>query len=416
MSAIMGERNLATSSSGLPFLSPVLFLLLLLLSAPQLMAAPRIDYNQCMADCETAFPNVVQSETSCAHTLTSIHYDMGPLRDFLLSDHRCRGRFRKACMAWKKQAIGALERLSSLTLGSHDCRSLDAQAIASESAIFDAIISCRGDGKVTDFHDLLGRKRSYINKINAKQPRYKVTLRRFGTTPGEGGRSPQCSPGDKPRAYYLWPLLQFRNALVALAPYQHCISQCRKPTEGERALWHLEETFPGLMRAVKARAAAGQVALDKHLAGRVRQGLPDVPCHAITVELELSRKRVERLQLAQARLAALLALDRPPEPAVEALVAEVTAVAAAHDVLEWGRVKQECLKVDASASLLDEKRHAILVALALGDPFSLKAVETFRFAGKRGAACQWTGECQVPLQCQDKTCQGIPAASRSRPT
>jgi hypothetical protein len=54
----------------------VLFLLLLLLSAPQLMAAPRIDYNRCMADCETAFPNVLQSETTCAQTLTSIHYDM----------------------------------------------------------------------------------------------------------------------------------------------------------------------------------------------------------------------------------------------------------------------------------------------------------------------------------------------------
>ncbi len=406
VSATQGGAAARTSSSNSAASPPVLLLLLATFLFSSSPAAARVSYDVCVDRCEAAFPNVVDSEKSCAATITDIHFDLGKVRDFLQEKHRCRGRFRKTCKAWKENAIASLERLSTLTLESSDCRELDAAAIRTEVALFDGIHSCRGDKIVTDIHDLLGHKASYLNQLNALGTRYKFGSERFGMGPDDGGRSPVCDYGQKPRRYYVWPLLQFYLALDSVGAWQSCMSKCRKPTPAQLHLWKVEERFYALKATLKELGTEVHRRRNDRRQRRRAEALPDHGCRPFSEAADAVAGLEGTAESAEQRLVALLGSEKPPTRPVTELASDVDAVAKGLEAIDLDAASEACRREDRKADRLEVRRREILESLALGEPFSLKAVDTFQRAGDRGAPCRWTGECSVPLICTEGACRG----------
>ena len=370
--------------------------------------AQRLDYDGCVAACEKQFPNILASEASCPLTMTAIRREFPGLKSFL-TGYRCTGRHRGECEIWKTAATQALSKLSNLMLDTSDCRTLNAVSIRGWTHHFDTSRACRGDGEVTDFHDIVGQHEARIAKLNETAAGYTYGVERFDLTRDYGDRLPECAPGQKPRAYYVWPILEFFLAFEALPAYQSCVSRCKKPTAEQKALWEIEDRLAKMTRRLDK--LAGQRASFKTLREELaRENVSGIhfpsACRAFAAlqsRLDNITGKVEAVTGVLARLGVEQSYSETVGQDLQEKLGEAEELLA---TVSFAAVEQACAEEDQRSAELEGTRRQLLEELMRNDSICLRAAGVFDSATSEGEQCNWIGDCSIPLFCREGVCEG----------
>lgn len=371
--------------------------------------AQRLDYAGCVAACEAAFPNVVASEKTCVQTVTAISGELPGLKGFL-TGYRCKGRHRKECETWKSIAVEALSQLVQLTSDSSDCRILNSTAIEGWIHIFDTSRACRGDAEVTDFHDLVGKHEDRIGQLNSTARGYTFTLQQMDTSGEYGAHMALCGPGQRPRRYYIWPLLEFNIALEALGQWQSCVSRCKKPTPEQAQLWEIEDRLTALKNELATLVALS----DGYRTRREEAARKEVSGVRFPAGCRALFKLRENLTAAQARvdavsgaLARLGVEESYSETIAQELKQQLSDAEAVLSPVTFDAVETACVEEDSESAKLESARRRLLEELLRSESICLKAAGVFDVATSEGEKCEWIGDCSIPLFCKEGLCSGV---------
>jgi hypothetical protein len=373
---------------------------------PAAVNAELNEYEDCVESCRGKFEPVVEAEKSCEETLGYVHGELKAILVLLSGPSACKGRNRGACKDFLDYAHPALEKLIANTLDTSDCLKLDAKAIQDELWLFDTIKACKGDGTFTDLHDFFGAKRKLVVELEQAGLHYSYVKQAFDPYDDFHGHKPECEMGMRPALSHFWPLFQFHRALDSLMAFQACMPSCRPPTEREKRLWALREKvsqLQALLAPLSVQLATATQERDKNLVSEYGYAFP---CRAFARSTKEFAEHRETLERFDRTLESLLADPERDAQRLDELEKEASLVGGAlrEDLVD--KLTQQCRDEDARAVKLMVRKRAVVDTILRGDMFCIDAAKAFVNRGERDSVCEWIGECNIPLTCDDGKCCG----------
>jgi hypothetical protein len=371
-------------------------------------------YQGCLDNCVDKFANVLDSEKSCEETIKKVHHDLSFMNHLLQRSDLCVGRNKGACKDFLEYARPAVEKVLAHTLDVSNCMEADAKALQDELWLFDTATACKGDGTFTDLHDFLVAKKAYIEDFNNNSPNYAMDRRMFDAYDDFHGHRPDCLSGARPSLSHVYPLFEFYLALDSLLAYQACLPSCRAPTVAEKRIWAMEEILAktrsqtdSLAIALQAKKAARQRALMDELG----ISFPCRPYSKSLVEVKANREVLTKLESALREFQLAPAENEGKLNQFQREVNQLGASVKASEILE---IEEACVAEDALAKQLLERKRKVVDKVLRGETFCFEAARVFSQVGELGSACDWLGDCNMPLLCKKGSCTGKVSVSEVR--
>ncbi len=397
-------------------LSATFLTALVLLHAPPAAAQGNQQgaYQGCLDNCVEKFDKVVDSERNCEETMAKINHDLGFIQNLFQRNDLCVGRNRGACKDFLDYARPAVEKVLAHTLDISNCMEADARALQDELWLFDTAKACKGDGTFTDLHDFLVAKKAYIEDLNNSGPNYPLDRQMFDAYDDFHGHRPDCPSGARPSLSHVYPLFDFYLALDSLLAYQACMPSCRAPTAAEKQIWAMEE----VLQKVRSQTDSLAVALQGRQATRQQRLMDELglsfPCRPYSkalVEVKANREVLTRLENALRDMQLAPAENAGKLDQFQREVDQLGASVRASEILEFDKA---CTAEDELAAQLLERKRKVVDKVLRGETFCFEAARVFSQLGETGTACQWLGDCNMPLLCKKGSCSGEVSVSDVR--
>jgi hypothetical protein len=371
-------------------------------------------YQGCLDNCVEKFANVLDSEKCCEETIKKINHDLNFMNNLLSRNDLCVGRNRGACKDFLEYARPAVEKVLAHTLDVSNCMEADAKALQDELWLFDTAKACKGDGTFTDLHDFLVAKKVFIEDFNSNGPNYAMDRRMFDAYDDFHGHRPDCLSGARPSLSHVFPLFEFYLALDSLLAYQACLPSCRAPTENEKRIWAMEE----ILGKVRSQTDSLAIALQAKQATRTQDLMDELgtsfPCRPFSkslVEVKANREVLTRLEVALREFQLAPAENAGKLDQFQREVNQLGASVKASQIIE---IEEACTAEDALAKQLLERKRKVVDKVLRGETFCFEAARVFSQLGEPKAACEWLGDCNMPLLCKQGSCTGKVSVSAVR--
>ncbi len=196
--------------------------------------------------------------------------------------------------------------------------------------------------------------------------------------------------------------------------WQACMPSCRAPTEAEKRLWAVSETVGKL----RAQADFLSEALQKHSAEREQQLVArfgvTFPCRPVSDELVALKAHKEVLSRMEAALKDLQLVPNESVGKLDALERESNQLAEVIKASAIESLLAACAAEDELAEKLLQRKRNVVDTVLRGETFCIEAAHVFVGEGERGAACDWIGDCNMPLRCEKGKCAGKVSVSEVR--